>query len=100
MKLIHDHGYSADERESFKEIIFSNIVQSMRVIIDAMEFMGLQVQPENKQNVAVIMELPNQIEGGLLPHEISVAIKNLWMDPGVLACFQRSREYQLNDSAK
>ncbi|CAB5395509.1 unnamed protein product [Rhizophagus irregularis] len=32
MKLIHDGGYSPEERESFKEIIFSNTVQSMRVI--------------------------------------------------------------------
>ncbi|KAJ2387062.1 guanine nucleotide-binding protein subunit alpha, partial [Coemansia sp. RSA 2603] len=30
MKLIHDGGYSQDERESFKEVIFSNTIQSMR----------------------------------------------------------------------
>ncbi|KAJ1673823.1 guanine nucleotide-binding protein subunit alpha, partial [Spiromyces aspiralis] len=30
MKLIHDGGYSREERESFKEIIFSNTIQSMR----------------------------------------------------------------------
>jgi hypothetical protein len=35
MKLIHEGGYSRDERESFKEIIFSNTVQSMRVILEA-----------------------------------------------------------------
>ena len=27
MKLIHDGGYSKEEREAFKEIIFSNTVQ-------------------------------------------------------------------------
>ncbi|KAJ2654375.1 guanine nucleotide-binding protein subunit alpha, partial [Coemansia sp. RSA 1285] len=30
MKLIHDGGYSQEERESFKEVIFSNTIQSMR----------------------------------------------------------------------
>ena len=35
MKLIHEGGYSRDERESFKEIIFSN---------DALVFHGAQIE--------------------------------------------------------
>ena len=31
MKLIHEGSYSDKERESYKEIIYSNTVQSMRV---------------------------------------------------------------------
>lgn len=30
MKLIHHGGYNEQERDSYKEIIFSNTVQSMR----------------------------------------------------------------------
>lgn len=44
MKLIHEGGYSRDERESFKEIIFSNTVQSMRVILEAMESLELPLR--------------------------------------------------------
>ncbi|CAB4482083.1 guanine nucleotide binding protein, alpha subunit [Rhizophagus irregularis] len=101
MKLIHDGGYSPEERESFKEIIFSNTVQSMRVILEAMDNMGIQLRNEgNKRHVTTIMNLPNQIEGDQLPSEVALAIKNLWADKSVLECFSRSREYQLNDSAK
>lgn len=32
--------------------------------------------------------------------ELLNAMKRLWADPGVLECFGRSNEYQLNDSAK
>ena len=46
MKLIHEGGYSPEERESFKEIIFSNAVQSMRVILEAMDNMGIQFSNE------------------------------------------------------
>lgn len=28
------------------------------------------------------------------------AIKQLWLDPGIQACYDRRREYQLSDSAK
>src|ERR1043165_5972019 len=101
MKLIHEGGYSQEERESFKEIIFSNTVQSMRVILEAMENMGLSLKNDgNQKHVTTITSLPNQIEGDHLPSEVSTAIKCLWADQGVLECFNRSREYQLNDSAK
>lgn len=46
------------------------------------------------------MELPHQIEAETMPSEVSAAVKALWADSGVQACFGRSREYQLNDSAK
>lgn len=32
MKLIHNGGYNDSERESYKEIIFSNTIQSMRCV--------------------------------------------------------------------
>ena len=101
MKLIHDGGYSPEERETFKEIIFSNTVQSMRVILEAMDNMGLSLRNSgNQKHVTTIMNLPNQIEGDNFPPEVASAIKQLWADQGILECFNRSREYQLNDSAK
>ena len=32
MKLIHHRGYSDQERKSYKEIIFSNTIQSMQYV--------------------------------------------------------------------
>ncbi|ORY99101.1 guanine nucleotide-binding protein subunit alpha [Syncephalastrum racemosum] len=101
MKLIHDGGYSRDEREAFKEIIFSNTVQSMRVILEAMDEMGIALsQPAHRHHVTVIMEMPSQIERENLPPEVTQAVKTLWKDPNLFTVFERSREYQLNDSAK
>ncbi|KAJ3204744.1 guanine nucleotide-binding protein subunit alpha [Dinochytrium kinnereticum] len=100
MKLIHDNGYNNDEREAFKEIIFSNTVQSMRVILEAMQNMGIQLaNPANEKHKAVILDMPNQIEADVFPPECAAAVKALWVDDGVKECFGRSREYQLNDSA-
>ncbi|KAJ3268427.1 guanine nucleotide-binding protein subunit alpha [Borealophlyctis nickersoniae] len=101
MKLIHDNGYSTDEKEAFKEIIFSNTVQSMRVILEAMHNMSIPLaRPENAKHRAVILDLPNQIEAEVFPPEVATAVKWLWQDEGVQVCFSRSREYQLNDSAR
>jgi guanine nucleotide-binding protein G(i) subunit alpha len=101
MKLIHEGGYSRDERESFKEIIFSNTVQSMRVILEAMESLELPLDDNRGEyHVQTIFMQPTQIEGDSLPPEVGNAIRSLWQDRGVQQCFQRSREYQLNDSAR
>ena len=101
MKLIHEGGYSRDERESFKEIIFSNTVQSMRVILEAMESLELPLQDQRMEyHVQTIFMQPAQIEGEVLPPEVGGAIEALWKDRGVQDCFKRSREYQLNDSAR
>ncbi|KAI8141026.1 guanine nucleotide binding protein, alpha subunit [Fennellomyces sp. T-0311] len=101
MKLIHDDGYSLDEREAFKEIIFSNTVQSMRVILEAMDDMGVSfTNSENQKHATVILEMPPQIERDSLPPEVTQAVRILWKDPNLQNVFDRSREYQLNDSAK
>ncbi|OAL17721.1 hypothetical protein AYO22_11377 [Fonsecaea multimorphosa] len=101
MKLIHEGGYSRDERESFKEIIYSNTVQSMRVILEAMESLELPLDDQRAEyHVQTIFMQPPQIEGDSLPPEVGAAIKALWQDAGVQECFKRSREYQLNDSAR
>ncbi|BFZ61571.1 guanine nucleotide-binding protein subunit alpha [Saitoella coloradoensis] len=101
MKLIHEGGYSADERDSFKEIIFSNTVQSMRVILEAMESMEIPLDDSrNEYHVQTIFMQPSQIEGESLSKEVGDAIRALWKDVGVQECFRRSREYQLNDSAQ
>lgn len=101
MKLINEGSYSRDERESFKEIIYSNTVQSMRVILEAMESLELPLDDQRTEyHVQTIFMQPAQIEGDNLPPEVGNAIDALWKDAGVQECFRRSREYQLNDSAK
>lgn len=101
MKLIHEGSYSRDERESFKEIIFSNTVQSMRVILEAMEGLDIPLDDQRAEYyVQTIFMQPAQIEGDCLPADVGGAIESLWNDAGVQECFRRSREYQLNDSAR
>lgn len=73
----------------------------MRVILEAMESLELPLDDQRAEyHVHTIFMQPPQIEGDVLPPEVGAAIKTLWSDAGVQAAFQRSREYQLNDSAR
>jgi len=99
MKLIHHGGYNDSERDSYKEIIFSNTIQSMRAILEAMPQLDLQLTPQNDARRNIILSLPGQIETNSLPRDVADAIRGLWRDPGVKEAVRRSREFQLNDSA-
>ena len=116
MKLIHHGGYNEAERESYKEIIFSNTIQSMRcvffclvtfcvlmlldsAILEAMPALDLTLAPQNDARRAVILAMPPQIEADTLPRDVADAIRTLWRDPGIQEAVRRSREFQLNDSA-
>ena len=127
MKLIHHGGYNDQERESYKEIIvrgtgqvlksplltpsryprkhfsyhaqFSNTIQSMRAILEALPIIEITLQPANDGRKAIIMSLPGQIEGDILHPDISDAVRGLWNDPNIREAVSRAREFQLNDSA-
>lgn len=102
MKLIHQGSYNNDERDAYREIIFSNTVQSMRVILEAMDMMGIDLaNPSlNSQSSQIILQLPAQIDNEMMTPQVFSAIANLWNDGGVQKTFLKSREYQLNDSAQ
>jgi guanine nucleotide-binding protein G(i) subunit alpha len=101
MKLMHDNGYSNDERLAYKEVVYSNIIQSMKSIIEAMGKLDVSLgDPSNEPHMKLIADQPHLLEVPDFPANISNAVKALWADSGVQRCFSRANEYQLNDSAK
>jgi hypothetical protein len=48
MKLIYSQGFSKNEKLEWKPVVFSNIVQSFKVIFEAMQ--ELQIDFENPDN--------------------------------------------------
>ncbi|KAE9396831.1 G-alpha-domain-containing protein [Gymnopus androsaceus JB14] len=98
-KLMMNGGYNVQERESYKEIIFYNTIQSMCAILKALPVLGLLLTPQNDVHRATIFAHRMQIEVDVLPRDVADAIRSLWKDPGVKEAVRHSREFQLNDSA-
>jgi hypothetical protein len=49
MKLLYASGFSVAERKSYRPIIFSNILNSLRIVLEAMMFYGLTLEiPEGE----------------------------------------------------
>jgi hypothetical protein len=105
MKIIHLNGFSADEFIPFKPVVYSNTVQAMAAIINAMTTLKnsfddqttrLQLEHDARR---VLETYQTARETEPFGAELLASMKRLWADPSFRQCFARSSEYQLSDSA-
>ncbi|KAB7501295.1 Guanine nucleotide-binding protein G(i) subunit alpha [Armadillidium nasatum] len=100
MKIIHETGYSKDECEQYRPVVYSNTIQSLMAIIRAMGQLKIDFADITRtEDARQFFTLASAAEEGEMTAELALIMKRLWNDEGVIRCFNRSREYQLNDSA-
>ncbi|XP_056123271.1 guanine nucleotide binding protein (G protein), alpha activating activity polypeptide O, b [Rhinichthys klamathensis goyatoka] len=102
MKIIHEDGFSGDDVKLFKPVVFSNTLQSLASILRAMETLGIEYADKDRYaDAKMVFDVVGRMED-TEPYstELLAAMIHLWTDAGTQACFGRSREYQLNDSAQ
>ncbi|NXN67022.1 GNAI1 protein, partial [Himantopus himantopus] len=99
-RIIHEAGYSEEECKQYKAVVYSNTIQSIIAIIRAMGRLKIDFgDPTRADDARQLFVLAGAADEGFMTAELAGVIKRLWKDSGVQACFNRSREYQLNDSA-
>ena len=99
MKILYLKGFPTSERKVFREIVYSNVILSMRALVLAAEKMGIEFLPENQERSRLFKTNNILFEQELTP-EIVAATQSLWSDPGLKATLKRASEFQLNDSAE
>lgn len=99
MKLIYASGFSNTEKLEWRPVVFNNIVQSMLLIREAMDELGIDF--ENKDNEKHIEQLHIDMElspNEPLPEELLQPLKKLWADPGVQQAVTHGNEFALHDN--
>ncbi|CAL1706127.1 unnamed protein product [Somion occarium] len=99
MKVIHRGGFSEQERNSYKEVVFSKTLQSMRAVLEVMDRVKIQVASENLARRSIILNLPPKLQGGVLAGEFADTLRKLSKDPAVKDVVSHSRNFQLDKSA-
>ncbi|MCJ1293668.1 guanine nucleotide-binding protein subunit alpha [Xylographa carneopallida] len=83
LKLYMKGSYTLDERAAFKEIIFSNAVQSMRIVLEAMEALRMPLEHgQSEYRVQALDMLPAQVEMQQILDLVANAIEALYADLG------------------
>lgn len=104
MKIIHHNGYTKEECLMYKDIVYSNTLNPMKLLIASCQKFSIPIEdPENRERANRIAAIDNEQLlhiGKVFTPELGADIKALWADPGIQACFQRRAELQLTDSAE
>ncbi|ROT41386.1 guanine nucleotide-binding protein alpha-2 subunit [Sodiomyces alkalinus F11] len=99
MKLIYAQGFSKSEKLEWKPVVFNNVVQSFRLIFDAMRELGVGFEnPENDKHMAYLMVDYEISARDPLPKDYLEPIKSLWADGGVKMAIAKGNEFALHDN--
>jgi guanine nucleotide-binding protein G(i) subunit alpha len=100
MRIIHGNGYSPEECIQYRHVVYSNTLESLVAILNAMKTIGLEFARNSRlEDVELFFETVRDSTRREITCELGERMDRLWKDEGLQGCYSRSREYQLNDSA-
>ena len=92
MRLIHRVPFSAQEIESYRQLVFNNLTHGLKYLLDAMEDMNLAVSEENAALLPLIDEAQDIRDGQPFPMEYLEPLRKLWADTNVQKAWDRGNE--------
>lgn len=95
MRLIHKVPFSAQEIESYRQLVFDNITRGLRYLIEAMDDMDLKVAEENILHVEMVDGAMDIRDGEPFPISFYEPLKSIWADPNVQKAWDRGNEAAL-----
>ncbi|PVH89202.1 G protein alpha subunit [Cadophora sp. DSE1049] len=100
MRLIYTKdGFTKNEKEEWRVIIFNNILDGLRMTIDAMDEFGITFEFDNTTaHLPVIMQEKDLRPYEPIPVEYLRAFKDMWKDPGIQKAIERGNEFALHDN--
>lgn len=54
MRLIHKVGFTPEEIESYRQLVFNNLIHGMRLVLEAFPVFDLSVEEQNRVGVIVL----------------------------------------------
>jgi guanine nucleotide-binding protein G(i) subunit alpha len=95
MKILYKGGYTDDERADFRPIIFRNIVEAAKLLVEATNELGIPF--ENFKNVELCDYIVDYTADGdaekkLLETPFVEAVASLWSDPSTSKVLERSNK--------
>ncbi|KAF7846377.1 hypothetical protein BT93_L4484 [Corymbia citriodora subsp. variegata] len=94
-RLMYDKPMEHEERLGYREVILANTFQSLSVVLDAMEMMGIQFDDPESANEALIMSDIGSYPEWPVPQSVAKTVKNLYADAGVKDAIAKRSEFQL-----
>lgn len=97
MRLIHHVPFTPTELEHYRHLIFGNITQGMKLLLDAMDDFGIKLPEVHMEYRELFDEFPDLKDGEPYPVSYLEPLKALWADENVRIGYERGNEVALPD---
>ncbi|KAH8831149.1 guanine nucleotide binding protein, alpha subunit [Flagelloscypha sp. PMI_526] len=100
MRIIHKVEWTPREIESYRQLVFDNLVRGMKTVLDAMEDMQIEPSPLIVENhwMDVLEETHDVKDGEPFPMEYRSILQSLWADSTVQQAISRGNEAALPEN--
>jgi len=95
LKILYQTGFSEEERRSIRPSIYANIMMNINALLEASTSLK-NVPPLATENQEIVKKFSQRVSF----EEGAKYIKQLWKDPAIQHCYQRSSEFQLQDNCE
>ncbi|XP_050951294.1 guanine nucleotide-binding protein subunit alpha-15.1 isoform X2 [Labeo rohita] len=100
MRIIHGKGFSEEDRRGYAKLVFQNIFTAMKAMTVAMNTLKIPYANPQNEVYGKQFQVVDVRQMTHLDRMYVDAIRRLWADDGIKACYSRRREYQLLDSTE
>ena len=103
MRLIYRAPYSDADRDSFREVVFANTLQSMQAVLRGFDVTKIALPDALYPDADYVLAMQADklgAQAGVLDQGVADAIRKLWSEDSTKRCVALSSMYQLNDSGQ
>lgn len=98
MRVIHNDKFTPQEIESYRQLVFTNIIRGFQMLIDSLPSMGLSVSSENAPLLELLRSIADLRDGEAYPEPLLQPLQTLWSDPDVQRGWLRANEAALPEN--
>jgi guanine nucleotide-binding protein subunit alpha, other len=95
MRLIHRVPFQAHEIEFYRSLVFQNLTYGLKVVLEAMEELEMDLGEKAAPHRHLIEEAPDIKDGEQYPLQYKDALGDLWADAAVQRTVERGNEFAL-----
>lgn len=100
VNTLYGTGFTDEDIDSYKTVIYHNIVVAIKALLDASSDHGGGLEVANGEAKEAVLELNAAYGGVELTPELGAQIKAVWLDPAIQKTYENRSNFQLTDSTK
>ncbi|KAL0485088.1 guanine nucleotide-binding protein G(i) subunit alpha [Acrasis kona] len=103
MRILYKQGYSEQELQNHRPVVYENILRAMMALVKASVALNIPIQnEENQVRARTINDFDQRVltnVKSIWNDELARSIEELWKDKGIQDTYDLRSEFQIDDSA-